>query len=392
MHSVPSAAATLGYYLNPSDISKVPKGQMLNTDFLTNATPHRGILNMTQLNTRQIDAAIKSCQKLTTLKQVKSGNTKTTANEAGCGWVTRGDGSEGQGVFGNYTQTFGPIPSDALHYYPPGIVNSKSADELKIHCGMTECVRESTREGFTSIDESTEIPTCAKYDRCQDMKYFDSIMEPGLCGYCPPSGRFVPMSNGAPKYANAPCNSSLITDYTKCPMSSKHGNLKEAFTTLAPLDSCSAPLTRDCLVLAAKTAGCSPEGTLIASLYTSPPTSGYDDALQSQASYRIYQAQTNPLTVTTDKAATIQAALAQFKSMYTATNSTNSTTSAAARDLCLQKDLDAYSFCNDVTDTTIVNAGNIVCLQQKYLNKGGKVIDPMYPTLEKCVGKKFSQC
>ena len=388
MQSIPSAAATVGYYMNPFQYSTTPKGQMLNTEYLKNATPTKGLLNMTQIDTTQIDKAIKTCSDMNTLKKVKNVNNKTSANESGCGWVTRAGGG-GQGVFGNFMRTYGPIPTDAVNYYPPGVVNSKNADQNKIQCSMEVCARAST-EGFATIDEDIEVPACGKYTRCEDMKYMKSL---GMddCGYCPESGRFVPISKGVAKYASAPCN-SLLTDYTKCPMSSKHSKITEAFTTLAALDECAAPLTRDCLIQAAKSAGCSSEGTLVASLYSPQSTSAYDGDLQQKASYRIYQAQTTPMTALTDESATINTALGQFTNLYNATTSADPNISAAARDLCLQTNLEAYSFCNDLTATTIVNAENIVCLQQLYINGGGKMTDAAYPTLATCTGKGFGQC
>ena len=387
MQSIPSAAATVGYYMNPFQYSTTPKGQMLNTDYLKNATPTKGLLNMTQVDTTRIDKAINTCKAMNTLKKVKAVNNKKSANEAGCGWVTRASGG-GQGVFGNFMRTYGPIPTDSVNYYPPGTVNSSKANESKIQCGLDICARAST-EGFATIEEDIEVPACGKYTRCQDMQYMKSLG--AECGYCPETGRFVPMSKGVAKYASAPCN-SLLTDYTKCPMSSKHSNVKEAFTTLAALDGCAAPLTRDCLIQAAKSAGCSSEGTLVASLYSPQSTSAYDADLQQKASYRIYQAKTSPMTVLTDGSATINMALGQFTNLYEATTSADASVSAAARDLCLQTNLEAYSFCNDLTGTTIVNEGNIVCLQQMYITGGGKMTDANYPTLAKCKGKSFSQC
>lgn len=389
MQPNPFVAATTGYYMNLSDYASIPKGQMLQTDLLKNATRRKGILNMLQFDTTHIDNSIKRCERLTSLDKVKAINKRTTANESGCGWVTRGDGTQGQGVFGNFTTSIGPIPPDAIDYYPPGVVNSPNANRFKIQCGSDGC---QSSEGFATIEETTEVPLCGKYKRCEDMKYFDNIMTPGLCGYCPPSGRFVPMKDGVAKYTSAGCKTSLITDHSKCPMSSKSANIKEAFATLASLDTCSTPLTRDCIVLAAKTAGCSPEGTLIASLYSSQATSKYDANLQGEASYKLYQKQMAPLSVLTDESTTIQTALGQFKSLYNATTSENSNISSAARDLCLQKNVDAYSFCNDVTDSTIVNETNIVCLQEKYIQSGGKVTDAKYPVLTKCLGKTFAQC
>jgi hypothetical protein len=375
--------------MNPPDYNSVPKGQLLNNNFLTHATPRKGILNMTQVDTTRIDKAIARCQRITSLNNVKAINKRTTANESGCGWVTRGQGTQGQGVFGNLTRTFGPVPPDAVHYYPPAVVNSKNADQFKIQCDSDGCIGS---EGFASIEETTEVPLCNKYKRCEDMKYFNSIMDSELCGYCPPSGRFVPMNKGVPKYKSAGCKTALITDHTKCPMSPNSANIKEAFTTLASLDACSAPLTRDCIVLAAKTAGCSPEGTLIASLYSAQQTSGFDANLQGEASYQIYQKQMAPLTALSNQSATIETALGQFKSLYNATTSENSNLSAASRDLCLQRSLDGYTFCNDVTDTTIVNDTNIVCLQQKYIKEGGKETDSSYPVIATCIGKMFSEC
>jgi len=399
MSSVPVNAATVGYYMNPSDYESIPKGQTINTAHLMNSTPRKGVLNLTQVNTTNIDKAIKACESKTDLAALKRQNFKITANETGCGWVTYGQ-NQGRGILGNYTTTLGPVPSAALNYYPPIATRSPNAEKFKIPCSSEVCMK----EGFATIEEDVQVPICGKYTRCEDMQYFDSFLtgdNAGLCAYCTTSKRFIPVtrSNGSvrAKYSSAPCEpSALVTDYKQCPPPAARqiqGNLKEAFETLAPLDSCKAPLTRDCLVLAAKTAGCSPDGTLIASLYNSPPESGYDEALQHEASYRVYQQQMNPnMNILKDTAASIQTALSQFTSLFKSTQNPNESISGAARDLCIKKNLDLYSFCNDLVDTTIVNSTNIICLQQKFLAAGGKVSDTNYPTLSTCLGKTVSQC
>jgi hypothetical protein len=399
MSSAPVNAATVGYYMNPSDYGSIPKGQTINTRHLNNATPRKGLLNLTQVNTTEIDKAIKACESKTSLASIKQQNYKITANETGCGWVTYGQ-NQGRGILGNYTTTLGPVPERALHYYPPIATRSPNADKFRIPCSSEVCMK----EGFVSMEEDIQVPICSKYTRCEDMQYFDSFLtgdNAGLCAYCTSSKTFVPVNRSkgtvTAKYTTAPCEpSSLITDYKKCPPPTPRpiqGDLKEAFETLAPLDSCKAPLTRDCLVLAATTAGCSPEGTLIASLYNSPPASGYNETLEQEASYRVYQQQMNPnMNILKDTAASIQNALSQFTSLFKSTQDTNEVISGAARDLCIKKNLDLYSFCNDLVDTTIVNSTNIVCLQQKFLNAGGKVSDSNYPSLSKCLGKTVSQC
>jgi hypothetical protein len=145
-------------------------------------------------------------------------------------------------------------------------------------------------------------------------------------------------------------------------------------------------LTRDSIVLAARMAGCSPEGTLLASLSDTPALANTN--LEQQSSYKIYKQQMAPFTVLTDGSASVERALDEFKAVKALTTE-DSKLGSAARDLCLERNLDSYNFCNDVTNTTIVNSTNISCLQAKYLQGGGKKTDPSYPLLERSLGKTF---
>lgn len=301
-------AATVGYYMNPSDYSTIPKGQMMNTDYLYNATSKKGVLNMTQFDTRTVDSAVKACASMTDFKKVKASNYKITANETGCGWVTTGN-NKGQGILGNYTTTLGPLPPSAQDYYSPIATRSANPDALKIPCGSDNCSKPS--EGFSS------------------------------------------------------------------------NQLTEAFTTLAPASAFAPPFARDPLVSDSK------EGTQIAALYASTNPSIYDDALFSESSYKIYDNVTsvNP-NVIPGSMSSVHTALLQFPD----TNpSRESNTGYAPRDILLERVYDQYTFCNDPTDTTIINSTNLVCIQRIWIQRGGKTTDKDYPTLQTWNGRTYGQ-
>jgi len=258
-----------------------------------------------------------------------------------------------------------------------------------------------------------------------------------MCGYCKSSGAVIPVktkesARGSTVSARYPKDSSLgcpsadiIKAGSTCPEGPEgfgdfgsanifgsatgrnipNRGLEEAFTTrirnegfvdLQSLNDCmDSPLSRDCVVQAARVAGCSDEGSLITALNGIPSGADYDDVIKSIPSYTSYKSIASPgITTATlkDGSVSIQTALSDFAGLLTNTQSSNKKLSLAANDLCIRKGMfDAYDFCSEMTPTTQLNTNNISCAQQAWLNAGGTAQGTGYPSLAAWSGKSYQQ-
>ena len=162
------------------------------------------------------------------------------------------------------------------------------------------------------------------------------------------------------------------------------------------LNNCTdSPLSRDCVVLAAKVVGCENEGTLITALNGAAAGSDYDSNLRTNPVYTTYKTVATPgITSATlkDGSVTLQTALDDFTSLKKNTQSQNQKLALSAQDLCLRKGaFDDYDFCSEMTPTTIINNNTIGCVEQLWLNNGGTTQGTGYPTLDSWSGKSYQQ-
>jgi hypothetical protein len=176
------------------------------------------------------------------------------------------------------------------------------------------------------------------------------------------------------------------------------GRSKEGFINLSldDIDQCSEPpLSRDCVVLAARMAGCSDEGTLISALNGTPAGADYDSVLNKNTAYTSYKSIASPgITAATlkDGSVSLSTALDDFGNLMRNTQSSNPKTATSARDLCIRKgEFEKYDFCAEMQGVSIIGPSNIQCVQQAWLNNGGTQQGSGYPTLNSWSGKTYQQ-
>ena len=354
-------------------------------EMLTAASPAGfNLLATTKVDRRQTTDAAASCRAytgITGLRQLQADQASNSHGQPGCGWIYKpsaGFNPEiNQGAFGSAK---GPI-ADTLGSGSTWYWDLAKAEK----------------------DISTAI--CGSASSCDSLGSMGQYSN--VCGYCPSSGSIIPIEmdakgNAKARYPmSAMCEpGSIVTAGGACPSSSSSGGQGrsgaqvEGFAaTLDDLANCKSPLSRDCVLLAARMAGCSDSGSLIAALGNAPKGKDYDSTLSSSAAYSTYQRYANPAitrAVMKDGSAPISTALNDFGTVLSNTQSPDTKLQLAARDLCLNANaFDAYDFCSEIVPATIINSNNITCVQQHWLQQGGTVKGRKYPTLAQWNGKSY---
>lgn len=157
------------------------------------------------------------------------------------------------------------------------------------------------------------------------------------------------------------------------------------------VDLCKRPgnnpsLSRDCLLLAVKNNGCSPNGTLYQAIQSERPSAtNYNTYLQTQSAFLTYQSKQGANKLTDDvfnrNRGTYDMAEREIRKLhgYTQVNQ-DPVAKKAAEDLCLTAGLyDTYDFCSDITDSTSIGAVDLKCMQNLWQEKNGKPAGLLYP-------------
>jgi len=373
----------------------------------------------TKSDTTASDAAAASCRAykdITGLRQLQKDQLNTTHFDPRCGWrykPSNGINPEiSQGAFGTANG-----PNNGV---------SGSPDEVS---GGTQWFWD-----LNKAEKLISAKTCANASKCSQLGLLGRYTE--VCGFCKSSGAMIPVVKSAsgtlytaryPKDRSLMCaTSDIVTAGTgKCPPAvsgfadfngstglpkNGRGDLNEAFGSLRPsrrntegyanlnfndLDQCSEPpLSRDCVVLAARMAGCSDEGTMISALKAAG-SGDYDSVLKTNPVYTAYKSVATPgITGATlkDGSVALQTALDDFGSLMRNSQSSNPKLGLSARDLCVKKGaFDAYDFCSEITAQTIISNTNIKCVQQDWQTKGGTPQSSGYPTISDWAGKTYQQ-
>jgi hypothetical protein len=358
------------------------------------------------LNTRTIvnTSGADQCRQyrgLEGLRRMKEDQANRTSYDAGCGWrfkpATNGINPDvSQGALGNQS---GPsFPQD-----------DPVTGGAKWYWDLDEAEREVSRTTCTNA-----FKNCLELSRAGDYA--------NVCGYCKATGSIIPIKKTAqgiqaryPNDISLACpREALVHSLTtaKCDEAQREGfqsmngsgglgaarsgqtPLFEAFETLTSLDSCEPPLTRDCVILAARLAGCSDQGSLIQSLKGAPTPGDYDTLLSKEKSYIAYKS-TNAPQITSailrDGSSSIDTALADFGKLKEQTTNQSQKIRASSTDLCMKKgEFDTYNFCGDITDSTTINDTNFTCVQEYWKQRGGTEMGSSYPkTIDAWRGKSF---
>jgi hypothetical protein len=393
--------------------SSPPNMSSTSEQMLKAASPLGFNLLNTRTDNTASDAAAKKCRTFTDIKglrDLQKEQINRTYYEAGCGWRYR----PSNGIVPEINQAAAGTAEGPLAIYSgPG-----GADEVTGGTKWYWDLNKAERDITTNI--------CQSASQCKQLSLLGDYSE--VCGYCKSTGAMIPVQKNGSGYTaryndnTLGCPSSdIVTASTgKCEgfvgqprfrhtttsfgtaggtsalPSYGRGDLAEAFTVrrkqagtegyanLDALDQCNEPpLSRDCVILAARTAGCSDEGTLIAALNGTPANSDYDSVLKQNSVYTAYNSVAVPrITSATlkDGSVSLATALGDFKSLMKNTQNNNRKLALSARDLCIRKgEYDAYDFCSEMAPTTIIDANSLKCVQQAWLNEGGTVEGTLYP-------------
>ena len=196
--------------------------------------------------------------------------------------------------------------------------------------------------------------------------------------------------NPAPGYT---CGAnSIVTNPANFPQTTPTAaaSLASANTTL--LERCMRPgnnpsLSRDCLLQAVKTNGCSIDGTLYQAIESARPSATtFNQYLQTQPSFLTYQSRQGDNKLTDDlfnkERGSWDLAVREIQKLQTYTQTAQDPlVKVAAEDLCLNAGkFDQYDFCSDLTESTSIGAVDLKCMQAYWQEKNGKPAGLLYPS------------
>lgn len=375
---------------NPPNMSRI-------SDTMLKAASPIGmdLLNTTKTNKDSSDAAAAKCRSykdITGLRQLMKDQANNTHYDPGCGWRYKAS----SGLYPEINQ--GALGTET----GPSLGMAGSPDEVS---GGTQW--------FWNLEDAEKKITakiCQNASKCKQLSLMGKYAD--ICGYCKSTGAIIPIVNGGARYrkdsALGCAKKDIVTAATGgCPAQEGfqslgrpvQGNLQDAFTVregFASLDSLNncmeMPLSRDCVIKVAQNSGCSDEGTLIQALKTNK-SGNYDSELKANQAYQAYTS-FSPITnglLQDGSVASINTALTDFGKIMGNTQSQNQKLALSARDLCVRAgEFDNYDFCSELRADSIINSGNIKCIQRMWLQNGGTAQGTDNPILEKWNGKKFS--
>jgi hypothetical protein len=145
-------------------------------------------------------------------------------------------------------------------------------------------------------------------------------------------------------------------------------------------------LSRDCLLQAVKTQGCSTEGTLYQAIESAKPSAAnFSLFLQQQPSFQAYQSKQGANAMTEDlfrkERGTWDLATREIQKLQTASQSgSNPNVRVAAQDLCSEAGkYDVYDFCADLEESTPIDMVDMKCIQNFWQEQNGKPAGLLYP-------------
>lgn len=365
------------------------------------------LLNMRTDKTAS-DAAAAACRNykdIDGLRRLQGDQIGKTHYDPGCGW--------------RYRPSKGLVPE--INQAALGTAEGPSFGRP----GSQDEVSGGTKWYWNLGDAERDITTkiCQSASKCKQLNLLGRYNE--ICGYCKSTGATVPVKrNGqtfSARYSDADlgcpiadivtastgsCEGFLGSGYYRTASKETFGTaggrpsipngrgdlteafqlrrpMKEGYVDLDALNNCTEPpLSRDCVVLAARTAGCSDDGSLIKALKAAGG-GDYDSRLKTSPVYASYKSVAAPgITSATlkDGSVALNVALDDFGSLMKHTQSQNKKLSLSARDLCIRSgEFEAYDSCSELLPSSIINSNNLVCVQQYWKNQGGTAQGKGYP-------------
>ena len=413
---MPSAQTNLSRSANQAQLvgNPAPPNMARISDGILNAASPAGfnLLNLRTDNTAS-DAAAASCRQykdIEGLRKLQRDQVGRTHYQPGCGW--------------RYKPSNGIVPE--INQAALGTANGPSLGQP----GSPDEVVGGTKWYWNLGDAEREITTkiCSSASKCKQLYLLGRYTD--VCGYCKTTGAMIPVERSGQTFSarysdqTLGCARADITtattgscaegfvgsfgtaggrpsvpngrgDLSEAFQVRREGSLsaKEGFVDLDALNNCmESPLSRDCVILAARTAGCSDDGTLIKALKNAG-AGDYDNQLKTSPVYGTYKSVAAPgITNATlkDGSVALNVALDDFGTLVKNTQSQNQKLALSARDLCIRSgEFDNYDFCSEMRLTTVIDRNNISCVQKFWLQMGGTPEGTEYPTLSKVSGKTF---
>jgi hypothetical protein len=345
------------------------------------------LVDTTKTNQNVSDQAANQCRSykgIEGLRRLQRDQANRSYYDAGCGWI--------------YEPSNGINP--AVNQGALGTAQGPVRDSVKgggkWYWDLAQAEKEVTQK------------ICASASKCSQLKLLGQYAE--VCGFCKTTGAIIPVEKTAggykaryPNEAPLKCEPQNIvaggSGPNRCPSNEgfrseyirNEGFLGGGGVSLDDLEGCKPPLTRDCVVLAARLAGCSDQGTLIAALGQSKQGQDYDTVLRTNPAFTAYQTTANPNitgAIVKDGSTALGTALSDFNNLVNNANSKNAKLGMAARDLCLKAgEFENFNFCNEITNTTVINEQTVKCIQEDWLNRGGTEKGSGYGMLGSFKGK-----
>jgi hypothetical protein len=355
---------------NPPNMANVP------ASLLQKASPvGTNLVDITKTNQNVSEQAAAQCRSykgIEGLRRLQREQSNRSYYDAGCGWIFQSS----SGINPEVNQgTLGTAQGPTVDTVKGG---------GKYYWDLQAAEKEITQK------------ICASASKCSQLRLLGQFAE--VCGYCKTSGAIIPVEKIVGGYkARFSSDASLQCEMQniiaggsgQCPP-------QEGFVgggvTLDDLDSCKPPLTRDCVILAARLSGCSDKGTLVAALGQSKANENYDEMLRMKPAFTSYQSTANPNitgAIVKDGSTSLETALSDFNNLMNNTNSKNAKLGMAARDLCLKSgEFENYNFCNELSNTSMISNETLKCIQEDWLNRGGTEKGSGYARLNTFLGRQ----
>jgi len=385
-----------------------PNMVSIKTKMLESASPKFFSLPAaTGTDTTSSDAAIDFCRKKYTgfggLRKLQLDQKNQTYYDPGCGWrfqLTPGSihPKVNQAAYGIFKSPMRP-GKGSPDEIGGGITWNMELDQAERTASeaiATSLNNKCTNLQYLSDDNKPYFGFCSSSGSIipiqTDSKGIHVARFPNTTGMgCPPANivpaTFAPSGCSASASASASASTSGFRNYQE--------NFTSGLTSINDLDNCTtSPLTRDCIVLAARASGCDTKGSLIAALDGIGANDDYNRILKDNMAYKTYSALVNPgitSAITTNGAGTLATVLNDFASLAKNSQSSQPKIAAASRDLCENSGYfdKAYDWCSELTPTSVINSDTLPCAQSFWKNQGGTAQGTAYPTIGGWSGKTF---
>ena len=235
-------------------------------------------------------------------------------------------------------------------------------------------------------DFAARLPASAQGLRMLRTRFFNAA-------WCSQTNRFIFVDRAGRPLPGFTCGAgSIVTDPNSFPQPPQTSASSLASANSGSLESCMRPgnnpsLSRDCLLQAIKTNGCSTDGALYQAIESTRPTATtFSQYLQSQPSFQTYQSRQGGNKITEDifqkdRGSWEQATREIQKLQNFTAIAKDPLVKVAAEDLCLTAGrFDQYDFCSDIADSAAIATVDLKCLQAYWQQENGKPAGLLYPS------------